>query len=472
LASDHPDEFLLRERRDIEFLAEDYGDRVVRKLDRVLVREILYERRQAAADRMFCIPRSARRHHVAITMRAARQDRSAAQARWRNDRRRMITELRRSAELSLSRLIDECRERCIDIEERYWIAHTAIAHLTAEEIRHVAMRHDVATVYAVKERLLTQLDESRPLIGADVVAGTLGFDGSGITVAVLDTGVDATHPALAAVVINQTDLTGAGGGIAEGIGDFVGHGTHCAGIVASQDARFRGIAPGAAIDDIKILRSDGMGGGTGTLASAQAGLQQAVANGDRIASCSWGFSHKDGAWQDPPTPEADDGTCPICISADNAVTAGVVVVVAAGNDDEDTCATYDTHIGCPGLARLVITVAASDKDDDIAGFSSVGPTPRGRQKPDITAPGEEIVSCLASGVSFGDEESATFTSADGTSMATPHIAGVAALMLDKTPALTPAQVANILMSTAIDLGEPPESQGTGRVNAVAAVNSS
>jgi serine protease AprX len=276
-------------------------------------------------------------------------------------------------------------------------------------------------------------------------------------VAVVDTGIDATHPALAAAVTSQIDLTGLGNG------DGFGHGTHCAGIVASQDKTFTGIAPGASLIAIRVMDNSG----SMSAANGVAGLQAAVTAGARVASNSWGFSHGGhGGWSD------SDGTCILCTAADNAVTAGVVVVVAAGNEDNDQSGGYDTHLRCPGMARSVVTVAASDKSDVMASFSSLGPTPDGRTKPDITAPGVSINSCRATGTTLGTvvDPAGNFISLSGTSMATPHIAGVAALMLNKNGSLTPAQVKGILMASVVNLGAPAISMGTGRIDALVAVN--
>jgi serine protease AprX len=471
---DHPDLFLLRERRETEALAGNLGRGVVDKLDPLLLRELLHNQRQRQFDATFGISSPEQRWRVVIVMKSARQELpDAVHARAKDDRRAFLKKLHGSAMLSMQRVEDDLSSRGVEVIDRFWIGHAVAAEMTTEEIRAIAMRADVASIVSNKERLMSCLDQSRALIKADQVQA-LGINGTGVLVAVVDTGVDMTHAALAGVVVSQTDLTGAGGATAEGIGDMVGHGTHCAGIVASQDGTFRGIAPGATIADIKIMRNDGAGGGTGSLSSSLAGLAAAVTAGARVASCSWGFSHKDGAWKDPPSTGANDGTCAICTAVDNTVTAGVVVVVAAGNEDNSSCGSFDTHLDCPGLARTAITVAASDKSDDMADFSSVGPTPQGRTKPDITAPGVDIGSCRASGTSFGDEvdDNPTFTRADGTSMATPHVAGVAALMISKTTKLTPVQVKSNLLSTALDIGAATIEQGVGRVDALAAVNAS
>jgi serine protease AprX len=459
----HVDAHLRRERQDRERLSAEMGREVCDKLGLSLQRDLVYERRESEIAELLGVGavEEGHRHRVVVNLRSGRQKlRARARPPTRRERRRRIFQVRRSGQLALHGIEEDLEKRGAPIIQSLWLTHSIATDLTREQVEHIAARADVASVEAIKRQIAICLDASRPLIRADQVENNLGFDGTGITVAVIDTGVDAAHPALAGVVTSQQDHTGASGGVAEGIGDNFGHGTHCAGIVASQDNSRRGVAPGANIVDIKIM--DGLGSTDNVIAVA--GIQAAVAAGVDVASNSWGFTHADGDWV------CTNGTCAVCTAADNATAQGVVFVVAAGNEDNDTCATYDTHIRCPGNADDVITVAASDDDDDMASFSSIGPTPDGRAKPDVTAPGVGIASCRASGTSMGDVIDANWTNADGTSMACPHVAGVAALMLDKNSRLTPANVKSLLMSTAVDIGAAPEEMGSGRVNALDAVN--
>jgi len=473
----HADKFLLRERQAVAQLGAEMGSDVVRKFDRLLVRDLIRERNERAINRVFAGERAdgygekrARRHQVMITMRsakldggisfAARSDVRAKLARAHSPERRkkmqkglFVEELRRSGESALSRLESDIKERGAEVKARYWLTQSVVTEVDSNHLQSLTAREDVESVVVLKLQPVACLDVSRPLIGADQVEKTLGFDGNGVVVAVIDTGVDATHVALAGAVISQQDFTGLG------VGDGLGHGSHCAGIVASRDAKFRGIAPGASIADFRMMDASGSSQPDWAVAAIQAAVK---ANVD-VASNSWGWSHANGAWTDA------DGTCVLCRAADAAVAAGVVFVVAAGNDDNDTCSSYDTHLGCPAIAHDVMTVAASDDSDHMASFSSLGPTPDGRAKPDITAPGVGIVSVRATGTSLGSPVDANFTSADGTSMACPHVAGVAALMLDKNGAITPANVASIVMSTAVNIGATANEMGAGRVDALAAV---
>ena len=470
ISREHTAAFVARERRDVARLRRELGRGVVDKLERRLVRDLIYERRQgalaeAAAGRAVDADAPAPRHEVMVHMRGTapggpplrRPERLARGAAAAS----AATALRRSAELATARVKPELEAWDAEILDTLWITPSVRAVLAADGVERAAARGDVLSVTAVKPRFLLCLDVSRPRIRATQVEGNLGFDGSGITVAVLDTGVDAAHPALEGAVVGQQDFT------SEGVGDMHGHGTHCAGVVASRDRKFRGIAPGASILDLKHMDSSG----GGTEPAALSAIQAAVTAGADVASNSWGASHANGAWTDPPMAGQPDGTCSFCRAADAASAAGVLFVVAAGNDDNDTCATYDTHIGCPGLATTALTVGASDDNDDMADFSSLGPTPDGRAKPDVTAPGVDIISARASGTSMGSPIDANWTQDSGTSMATPHVAGVAALMLEKNAAHPPADLKALMIGSAVDIGATPEEMGAGRVDALDAVNS-
>lgn len=467
---DHVHEHLDRERRNAEALRGEWGREVVDKLDRRVLRDVLYYRKQRSLDRIFAsdssepaeVDGAGVRIPVVVNLRQARRDRSVfPPARGLREQMRVVRELEASGRLALSRIEEHADQEDVEIERSLWLTGSAVMTVTVEQLRRVAARNDVVSVANNKPMLVLCLDVSRPLIRADQVE-TLGIDGTGVTVAVIDTGVDAAHPALTGVVASQQDLTG------EGTGDMHGHGTHCAGIVASQDRTRRGIAPGARVADIKVL--DQTGGGTP--GNIVAGFQAAVTAGVQVVSASLGASHKDGLWQDPPSAGQPDDSCVLCVAANNAVAAGVVCCVAAGNDGNDSCSSYDTHVNCPGNARSAITVGASDDSDNMAGFSSVGPTPQGRQKPDLVAPGNEIGSCRASGTNpLGASPIDDFwTNMSGTSQATPHVAGLAALMLNRTPALSPANVLAAMTTTAVNIGASAEEMGAGRIDALDAVN--
>lgn len=421
----------------------EVGSEAWDKLDLISRRELAFQRREEIVSDQS----QDRRYTVMINMGSGRARSEIIRFDQRKRRRRAVNMLRRSGETALKRLVPGLENDHVKVLQTYWLTHSALVEVDRTGLIEAAARRDIKTVNHNKRMIALCLNTSRPLIGADQVEDTLGFDGTGVNVAVCDTGVDFGHTALAPVMGTQQDFTG------EGVGDLNGHGTHCGGAVASNDKTNRGIAPGCTLHDYKLMDA----GGSAATNVCIAAIQQTVADGIDVTSHSWGFSHGNGAWV------CAAGDCVLCVAANNAVAGGVVFVVAAGNEDNDSCSTYDTHLRCPGHAQDPITVAASDDSDAMADFSSVGPTVDGRAKPDVTAPGVDINSCEA-GTTTG------FVELSGTSMATPQVAGLCALLLEKNATLTPAMVKEVLMTTAVDIGATPDEMGAGRVDAVAAVN--
>ena len=165
-------------------------------------------------------------------------------------------------------------------------------------------------------------------------------------------------------------------------------------------------------------------------------------------------------------PPPGDGSDALSETCDLVVERGFVICTAAGNSGPSP-----GTIGAPGCARLVITVGASADDDTVLEASSHGPTSDGRVKPDLLFPGSGIVSCRASDTSLGSPLDLAYTEASGTSMATPHASGVAALLLEADPGLTPREIKELMTGTAVDLGLEENTAGAGRGDAYAAVAS-
>jgi serine protease AprX len=282
------------------------------------------------------------------------------------------------------------------------------------------------------------LDASVPLIGAPQVWAS-GDKGQDVIVAVVDTGIDASHPDLAGRVLMTQDFSG------EGFVDNHGHGTHVAGIIAgngsSSNGRYSGVAPAATLMGAKVLKGDG----SGNMSDVMAGVDWAVEKGANVINLSLGSD------------DSSDGTDALSQICDAAVLRGVVVCVAAGNTGPAA-----RTIGSPGAAYNVITVGASDNNDHVASFSSRGPTADGRLKPDLCFPGVAIASCRASGTSMGQIIDDYYTAASGTSMATPHCAGAAALLLQVDRSRTPQQIKDLLIGSAKDLQTDLYAQGQGR----------
>ena len=365
-----------------------------------------------------------------------------------------------------------------------WIANAVATSATPDVIRALAERDDIKHINfdELRETLLVAPNPSPTLAiecGVDLMnapdAWAMGYTGAGVVVGVIDTGVCITHPDIANQIWNNpAEIPGNNidddnnGYVDDVVGwnfrddtdnpfDDNGHGSHVAGTVAGDgtSGEESGVAPDASIMVLKY--SNQLSGES----IAWEAIQYGTDNGADVLSGSFGWRH---AWN--PDRETWRNTC------DNSIAAGVVMVFASGNEGQ--CCIPD-NVRTPGDVPSVITVGATDCSDNIASFSSTGPVswsivspffdyplPPGLMKPEVTAPGDDTLShATCSG----------YTTLSGTSMATPHVSGAIALMLQANPDLTPAQVKEGLQSTAIDLGSigPDNIYGSGRVDALAAI---
>jgi len=291
------------------------------------------------------------------------------------------------------------------------------------------------------------LDRSTRQIGAPA-AWDAGLTGEGVTVAVLDTGVDQTHPDLVGQEVAERNFSTAADNV-----DRYGHGTHVASTIASKGTRYRGVAPGARLLDGKVLNDAGGGSESDVLR----GMQWAAEQGARVINMSLGT--------------ADSSTVDPVEEAVNTLSAqyGTLFVVAAGNEGPRS-----TTVGSPGSADAALTVGAVDRDDALAPFSSRGPrVGDGEIKPDITAPGVGIVAAKAAFGRIGTPVEPGYVSASGTSMATPHVAGAAAILAGQHPDWTGAQLKSALTASAKPTpGLTPFEQGSGRVDVARVITQS
>lgn len=364
----------------------------------------------------------------------------------------------------------------------YFNAFNGIAlDITNEQVEKVKQSPFVKAVYPNLE-VKVNLNVSVPLIGADKVWNVKddngqNITGKGVNVAVLDTGVDYTHPDLGGCL-------GKGCKVVDGY-DFVnndndplddhGHGTHVTSTIAglppsgSPSASLIGVAPGANIIAYKVLDR----GGVGLWSDVFAAIDKAVTtrldsdsqNDIGVINMSLGLdcSYFYGEYTSYCGP--DD---PASRVVDNAVDAGIVTVIGAGNSGPDS-----GTIGSPGTARKAITVGAVDKNKQLTLFSSRGPVIYNGEtinKPDIVAPGASI--CAAewdSWLGFGKCVDDKHVLSGGTSMATPHVSGVVALMKQANPSLLPAQIKEIIKANAQNLNLPADFQGKGLIDTLKSV---
>jgi serine protease AprX len=304
------------------------------------------------------------------------------------------------------------------------------------------------------------------------------LDGTGVVVAVLDSGIDLLHPWLkvhASHSVQGQDIQIPGR-----------HGTHVAGIIASRDTVYSGIAPGVTLLNIRILDA----AGSGRKSDVGRGIDQALDMGAHIINLSVAFNHRPTWSQNGHGHRCPGGQCVACSAVNTALNTSngaVAIIVAAGNEHEfceelrrqNAGDTFDTELGCPGQAKDALTVGAITKQTFLtASFSSRGPTAYGFAKPEIAAPGVNITSAEvvprdAQGQALANLTRAALSRKDsGTSMATPIVSGVAALLLQRlmssgqmsTEALRTALRQQLLSSAFRPLAAPANEVGVGRIS--------
>jgi PGF-pre-PGF domain-containing protein len=367
---------------------------------------------------------------------------------------------------SLKALLNEEKKKGNAKDAReFWIVNAIAVKASSGLIKKIAARDDVALVELDSELHIIgglsvqvsqgQIDTATTAIkhinATDVWA--LGIDGTGINVSVLDTGIYKFHPDIAGRIVKEYDFAN---GDADASDDH-GHGTHVAGTVAGNGSggTTTGVAPNVSILAGKVC----YGNGSCSISAILEGIQWSVGNYSDIISLSLGGKEESVA---------------ITSALTTAINAGVVVIAAAGNCGQpgnSNCPTSgDGTITYPAALENVIAVGATDINDVIAGFSSRGPTTDGRIKPDVSAPGVSINSLRHDSSGYRNDYS-------GTSMATPHVSGAAALLLHAANtlgiSLTPSDIKTILKNTAVDLGMTgnDNTYGAGRIDVFAAIKS-
>jgi len=400
-------------------------------------------------------------------------------------------------------LNDLQRSKSVEQVTTYWIANVINCYATPSAIETLSKRNDIASIDYDEYRVLLdpkEYENRKPeqgnlgggreitwnvlKINADDV-WALGFNGEGIIVSVIDTGVNYDHYDLEDHVWESEEYPNHGYDFVNNDNDPMddhGHGTHCSGTVAGDGTAGSqtGVAPEATIMCCKVLDA----GGGGSESGVWSAVEFSVENGAHVMSLSLGWQHAWGVnrtvWRQ---------------TFDNSMAAGVLASIAAGNEGQDQGSfPIPDNVRTPGdlpPAWLhpdqtltggisgIICIGSTTSSDNLSGFSSRGPceweninpyndyayTPgMGLIRPDVCAPGSDIKS-LAHYSNTGYESGWS-----GTSMATPANAGMIALMLQKNNTLTPAEICQTIEETTVVLTPGKNNNtGSGRINALAAV---
>ena len=309
----------------------------------------------------------------------------------------------------------------------------ALAPVSPSIIKKVNALPGVRMVHANQTKTIFQLPadaeawfpttESRRMLEAEE-AFKEGFNGEAIKIGVCDTGVDVTHPQLQGTEFYSRIMWPA-----REVLDENGHGSHCCSTAAGKlyNTPLGISVEGVSHSPLVSVKCLGRGIGTGFTSEIIEAMATCYDKGAQVISMSLGSAECQGGCE----------ICPECRMVSSLTRQGVILVIAAGNSGPE-----ENTIGCPGCSPDALTVAAVDRDGKIASFSSRGGD-RFPLKPDVAAPGVNIYSGTARGSIIDLQEAAAgfgFAAISGTSMATPHVAGLVALLKQKNPQITTAMI--------------------------------
>ncbi len=351
-----------------------------------------------------------------------------------------------------------------------WIANAMIIRMNSGGLNHLLQLPRLKALHADREAKLIQPVSRMPVDPRTLASKyTYGLEklnipavreefpqvtGEGVTIGVLDTGIDADHPDLRGRMKAFRDFVGK----KQQPYDDHGHGTHVSGTIAGGSASRTeiGVAPKAMILSGKIFTAKG----TSTTATILQGMQWMADPDENLSTKDHPVAISNSWGGGAPSPTDDPKDDVFCKAVDGWVKLGILPIFANGNSGPQA-GTVSTPAGCPGA----LAVGATDSKDGVAGFSSRGPAKWKTGeiiKPDVSAPGVAVTSSVPGG---------KYATWSGTSMATPHTAGLAALLFQAKPNLVVNDVAALLMKSTTDLGAKGHDNdfGMGRIDALRAL---
>ncbi|MFX0085708.1 MAG: S8 family serine peptidase [Candidatus Hodarchaeota archaeon] len=317
------------------------------------------------------------------------------------------------------------------------------------------------SIESLKPQALNRIEQSGYIPPASLIGATdlwtMGIDGSGTKIAIIDSGIDSTHDAFGTRVVYEKSFVSETYGYSsyEDIHDLHGHGTHVAGIAAGAGTSFPGVAYNADLYNLKVVDMAGYS----TQESLLEAIDEAIDLNVHVISISLGFGNS-SPW---------DSNDILTTAIDHAVDSGIFVVVSAGNEGSE--GDY-ASISSPASAHKAFSVGATNGSSNILSFSSRGPSIDFQIDPDIVAPGYQIIAPLASGSvikyayeSFVGINLGNYFPLSGTSMAAPVVSGAVALLKQQFPNANPLAIRAALQESAIDINnESIFAQGAGFLN--------
>jgi serine protease AprX len=384
------------------------------------------------------------------------------------DQNGMVTVIVQHRQMPSSAHLKDMQSRGAFIHSKFSSIHAVAMHVPASMLAELANDPNVLYITPDREQKMTAnpaTEEFASAVQSDIAASAYALTGAGIGVAVIDSGI-APHPDLnnasgaSRVVYSQSFVSGNTSAV-----DQFGHGTHVAGLIGGNGsssgaangypATYAGMAPGVNLINLRVLDQNGNGSDSQVIAAIQQAITLKSTYNIRVINLSLGRPVYEKYTLDP-----------VDQAVEAAWKAGIVVVCAAGNNGRFAATNGFGTVAVPGNDPAVITVGATMTkgtatrvDDQIASYSSKGPTTLDHiVKPDLVAPGNAQVSLRVAGstldTTFPQYEvsptsgTSKYFVLSGTSMATPIVSGAIALLLQKTPTLTPDQVKARLMKTA------------------------